>query len=428
MSGGIKIGGQPSSSAAATACAPLKLTQGKNTLISTNPEAEGLDALLTAFFLETLGGKAEVSGKVANLVTNYTFAPWPQFINLTDPAVLQPLLAQNFQTKAHLSMAVGMAKRRYEVGRVAIGGVSAPRGYSFPMNPEILTYAMRLAKGETVLEIAAARGENAILLALSGASKVWVNEIDPTEMQQFRNLQKMLPSDVRGNMEPIEGNCFTLLEAKPELAHRVGLVVCRNLIHFFNDTQQASFFQLLKNLLRPGGRAIFTVNSSYPFGESSEVLKANPEVTSFRKLTVLIYDNSQDWPIGQLCEEMSPCSGKLVSYEYEKFDIYTVVPGNMWNINEAIIAAKVPPPFAKKLGQAMLRYADTINSIESGRITVLINTIRSYTKQNLNALFSKQGFEVEQTFAVGANGHLINDADLAVKGGQVGVVVQAPAT
>ncbi|HSF71019.1 MAG TPA: hypothetical protein VLA25_01920, partial [Methylotenera sp.] len=42
---------------------------------------------------------------------------------------------------------------------------------------EVLAYMMRVGPGKTVLEIAGASGENAIMMAFAGAAKVYMNDI-----------------------------------------------------------------------------------------------------------------------------------------------------------------------------------------------------------------------------------------------------------
>src|SRR3989304_8532183 len=132
----------------------------------------------------------------------------PGFINLAAPEVLKTDLKPALQGVEDLKIAAAIAQRIYEACIRSIADTKY--GMAFPMNPEVLAYAMQLAKNETVLEIAGASGENAILLAFSDALRVYMNEIDPQENLAFKLLKAQLPDAVQKKLESIEGSCFDI--------------------------------------------------------------------------------------------------------------------------------------------------------------------------------------------------------------------------
>ncbi len=173
--------------------------------------------------------------------------PFDRFVDLSDRETLKSYLGKNCQTQEHLVSAAKMVKRIYE---------AAPRyliddgrfGSAFAMNPEVMAYAMELLKkdsheqtGKVALEIGAASGQNAMLLAYSDAESVYANEINPGEIAQFKTLTRDLPENVNKKLKSLEVSCFDLLKIKPELKNTIDLILCRNVIHFFNLKEQAEF-------------------------------------------------------------------------------------------------------------------------------------------------------------------------------------------
>ena len=116
---------------------------------------------------------------------------YPEFqsdhINLTDPAVLRPLLAEEFQNEECLSKALEIAKSIYEVDtRVIETDLTKPTKYgsAFAMHPEVMAEAMKKCKGKVVLEIAGASRVTSLALAVFlylrslqfGQGKLWEQE------------------------------------------------------------------------------------------------------------------------------------------------------------------------------------------------------------------------------------------------------------
>jgi len=160
-----------------------------------------------------------------------TTQPFRFFTNLTDQNCLRVYLGT--ENERALSKAAEIAARIYETR----GPISQIKyGKRFPMDCEVLALAMQFAKeAKVALEMGGADGENAILLAFTSILLVYMNEICPEEMENFHELQASLPDDIKKKLISIMGSCFDLLRSNSELANKVGLILCRNLIHFFND-------------------------------------------------------------------------------------------------------------------------------------------------------------------------------------------------
>jgi hypothetical protein len=163
----------------------------------------------------------------------------PAWINLADRETLQLFLAKNFSPRA-LDDFHALSKNIYEAAcRRTLGN----KGWVFPMNPEPLAYAMRFAFGENVLELGAASGENGIWLAFSGTKHVYVNELCTEENDLFNQYSKAIPAEIAKKLELLPGDCLQILEKNPVLRQKIGFIVCRNLIHFFNLQQRAAFLK-----------------------------------------------------------------------------------------------------------------------------------------------------------------------------------------
>ena len=346
----------------------------------------------------------------------------PGFINLAAPEVLKTYLKPALQGVEDLKIAAAIAQRIYEACIRSIADTKY--GMAFPMNPEVLAYAMQLAKNETVLEIAGASGENAILLAFSDALRVYMNEIDPQENLAFKLLKAQLPDAVQKKLESIEGSCFDILAKKPELSNKAGLILCRNLIHFFNKQEQADFCQLLKKLLKPGGRAIFTVNSVYSDPRNKDTFEKNPDATCFTITQCLITDYAiSRMPKDIIYREIALTTEDKVSCDYKTLYLYERKKDAKWQVHRDEFQ-QLEPLVKDAIKTAVNNNNGAIKEIKEGSVRVLISTFRLYNKENLSQFFKSQGFEVESTFCVGRDGHLVNEADLFKNGQQIGVIVR----
>lgn len=346
----------------------------------------------------------------------------PAWINLADQETLRLFLAKNLTHPHALNYFHDISSRIYESPRRLCCDNSG--GVVYPMYPESLALAMRFSVGENVLELGAASGENGILLTFSGAMRVYVNELSTRENEIFKQYHKQIPQEVAKKLELVPGDCLKLLQLKPELKQNIGFVICRNLIHFFTSQQQAIFFNIVKKVLKSGARGVFTANSPYQFSNLQEVLRLNPECTTFKYTVCNLTDLNQGTaPTYTICSEFEPCSDELISTKYEKFCLYERRTGEPWKVYNDTFN-KIDETVRPKIKKACKENTDKIKPIKRGTVCVIVSHIRLYETATLAALFRKQGFHVEHTFATALNGHLIHQENLWETTHQIGVVVR----
>lgn len=134
-------------------------------------------------------------------------------------------------------------------------------GHNFPLDPEVLRDVMDLSQGKKVLEIAAANGENAFLLGLSGAERVFINDIEPTEIEKCRKRLESLPIDTQAKFTLVPGDCLKVFE-RDEYTECFDVIYARNIMHFLFGEKREQFIQTVQRLLKPGGHLIITANSA----------------------------------------------------------------------------------------------------------------------------------------------------------------------
>ncbi len=347
-------------------------------------------------------------------------------VDLSLPVNLKKCLAPNFKEEAFVREATKLVKQFYEVSFRTIK--DSKYGLAFPLNSELLYYAMFLAKNETVLEIGGASGENAALLAFSGAKHVYMNDIVPNEVESFKGLCKQLPSQVQEKTEPVLGNCFELLKLKPELKGKVGLLLCNNLIHFFNDKERESFFELIKAILKPGGRAIFTANTCYSFSECKGVLDLYPERTAWKFTRCLVYNYHIDSkPVKNLYYSTFVASPEQISVNYRRFHLWLKKTDTDWVANEEGYN-ELPKHDANKVKSTVTKNLEEIKkTIRSGSVQLLVNTLGIFRQESISTLCKEHGFEVEKTCLIKRDGHLfLGDDPWNGDVGSVGIIIKAP--
>lgn len=349
-----------------------------------------------------------------------------KYIDLRLFTNLQKCLATNLKEVSFVNKSVELARRFYEARPRGIKDVKY--GAAFPMTPELLYYAMFLAKNETVLEIAGASGENAALLAFSGAKRVYMNDIVPAEVQSFKDLCDQLPPQVQKKIEPVLGNCFELLQLKPELEGTVGLLLCNNLLHFFNDKEQGKFLNLLKKTLKPGGRAIFTANACYGSSESKEMYERYPENTAWQNVQCFVQDYLRGGtPICRLYHSVLLSNPSKVSLDYQQYYLWLKDRTTSYDWIEDKSGYKaLPPEVAEKLKQVVSKNFENFKDLFNGSVRLVTSTFHLFREESIAALFKKAGFEVEQTFLIKGDGHLFFGEDPYENAYKVGIIIKAP--
>ncbi len=228
-------------------------------------------------------------------------------------------------------------------------------------------------------------------------------------------------------LEFIQVNCIDILKLRPELAKKVDLILCRNLIHFLTFKEQMAFLELVKTILKPGGRIICTANAIYPFEEQREIFEKNPDTTCISVthccLTSLIEPNR---PLFHIYSEIS----KLPKHAYRLVVGETVLykraseTGFKWRVDNKQFNT-LDPAVRKKIKKAMDQHNEKIKPIKQGYVKVHRYLTQCYDEQSLSRLFRSQGFEIEASCVVAADGHLIKD-DPFKTGRQTVIICRKP--
>lgn len=173
-------------------------------------------------------------------------------------------------------------------------GSITPYGSSFCVNPEMLKYLIIAVqeRDRIVLDIGAASGENAILLALAGARKVYVNDINGSELQRFRNLLSRLPEEIQQRLIAIQSSWKDL----PDMleAHSIDIICCRNVIHFYSMPDARDFLAIVGHLASRDALLLLSAQGKDDMEakkliENKEALKA----TQFRFDTISIHEKER---------------------------------------------------------------------------------------------------------------------------------------
>jgi 2-polyprenyl-3-methyl-5-hydroxy-6-metoxy-1,4-benzoquinol methylase len=174
-------------------------------------------------------------------------------------------------------------------------------GASFCVNPEVLKYLIMLVQegDKTVLDIGAASGEAAILLALAGAKLVYVNDINGAELNRFKKLASRLPLDVQNRLKPIHCSWKDIAEYVGEQSFDV--TCCRNVMHFYSMKDLSEFIGIVNQLSKKNAILFLSAHSK----NSSQLpgLEEDPEkvkATQFCIATISIWESGKNIYINQV--------------------------------------------------------------------------------------------------------------------------------
>lgn len=154
-------------------------------------------------------------------------------------------------------------------------------GLGYPVNPEFLFELMTHCENKIVLELGAADGINSILLALAGAKKVYINDIEKTEIEKLKIHKSQLTRELKRKVEINLGDCFKYLKQFRE--DSIDILIIRNLLHFFKSSQQEKLLAEAYRVLKSGGIIHITTNGKQP-----RLIHLFPEDTVFKRQAVFI--------------------------------------------------------------------------------------------------------------------------------------------
>lgn len=342
------------------------------------------------------------------------------FVNMTKLSSLSKCLGKNAK---RLWIAQKIATKIYESHFRPIH--KSNYGRTFPMYPELLSYAAYLAKDRKVLEIAGAGGENAALLAFSQASHVFMNDICEGEINLFNDLRAELPLEISSKLTPLEGDCLNILETQPDLKKNIGLILCYNLIHFFNDDKMSQFMDLLKNLLTPDGKALIATNAVYSSPAVYQASLENQKADSFGSIRCYLNNYLTKPQQIQILNEIVYLSRpENVSTDYKEVYLYQ-------NDSPLYTRLQKDPEGYKKMSSRISELVKniirqnrcTIRSISRGSVRVVESHQRLFSQNTLATLFEGHGFTVEKCILLSVNGHLFEGTDPLGRVANVAVVI-----
>jgi SAM-dependent methyltransferase len=289
---------------------------------------------------------------------------------------------------------------------------------------------MMQAKGKTVLELAAASGENLMLLAYAGATVTYYNEIDPKENSNFRQIRAALEPEIQAKLQDLSGDCFDVLKKKPNIARTIDILLCQNLVHFFNTQKQAEFFQLLKKLLKPGGQVVLTANSLYGLRkQGKEIFVKDPQscaITNVNYVAVNHLFGSAPCKIF-FQAQFASSPNAVTGFDYENIVVYEKkLTDKSWKKHERNIK-KTDLELRSQIEKANKEFeAQDMQLIPAGRVRYVKSTQMSFTLTTLTKLLEAHGFDVETTFVSTLDGHRIANpaADLFKDGQQMGIIAK----
>jgi hypothetical protein len=328
-------------------------------------------------------------------------------------------------------------------------------GFVFPTNAEVLDYVLKNAKGKTILSIAGASGEEVILAALAGANRIVNNDLSQREIDSFKMLKGMAPDELQNTIEESCCSCLDLMQQKPDLVGQCDIIICNNLIHFFTTEQLPEFFKVVKALLAPNAKIIFTANTMtadvYKNAVMQQEVLQNPYHTNMVTIACLLRPRG-DWrqmqakAIAKEITAKQPEMAQLlfteegikrfnshISQQLQKnvfttrylgdsdmelvYKDYQVLKknsgtGNKWAPQNSEIKALKDALGARSsiLNEITNAYKNNpdVKKCKEGDIDVLKTYTVQYTPIAFWDIFQKEGFHIDANFLINYKGHTLN--------------------
>jgi len=316
------------------------------------------------------------------------------------------LVAERIGNVQVQQLAKKMLDDAYEVEPRSIDGKNKSKyGKAFSVNPEVLAHLMHHCQGKKVLEVGAARGENALLVGLAGAGQVYINDIEPLEFAVCRKRVEQLPAVFRKKFTLLEGDCLQVF-ADERYSEAFEVIYIRNVFHFYLGAKRQQFINFLKRLLLPGGQIILSVQSGNSFLRSKY-----PGSYVFRTRTPLFLEDG----------ELTPILGMGEAFPETKIDnldplSYTFVTLMGLNGNQLVcddFFRKLSVPYQRAVEKFAKKHFAKLPR-PTGNIICHVGTLVCYTKQILAQVFEDEGFRCIGVASTGENGHIVENEDAAI--------------
>ncbi|MES2252065.1 MAG: class I SAM-dependent methyltransferase [Pseudomonadota bacterium] len=267
------------------------------------------------------------------------------------------------------------------------------------------------------MELGAAEGDIACLIAFGEAKKVYVNDISEQEMRIFEDTKKQFPAYVKNKLESICCDYKDILMRKPELRGACDFVLFRNGFHFLRDADYPSFFDLLRTVLKPGGQIIMTANSINimiikEMNRNSEIQQAfvsqdvSQHPTRFSNAVVRIQNHITKTET-EIFRETSLCHEDLLPIGFEKSAVCVRKQGGNWGRSKKETGKITDAALRTRIVAKIDEHSGDLAKIHVGEVLYLTNTSRYFAPANLIHLFANHGLETLGTLVFNSKGHTV---------------------
>jgi Methyltransferase domain len=238
--------------------------------------------------------------------------------------------------------------------------------------------------------------------------KLTFNDIGSRALAELRKNLLTLPKELQDRCQVIQADCLDLLQKTPKLRNDIDLILCRNLIHFFSDEQLGRFFSLMKELLKPAGKAILNVISVASFlRNSKEMAYELYKNTTFtiHRLDLYYPDKSGKDHI-EIVTKALPCPSHKMSDKTEYITLCDKIRISFKPKSVEGSLKKIDSVFSSQIRMSINSKLSVIKKCIGGSLLYIKTNTRAYSFQTLTDLFEKNGFGVETVFDIRPDGHL----------------------
>ncbi len=285
-------------------------------------------------------------------------------------------------------------------------------GNAYSLHPEILAHVMSSSQDKVVLELGAARGENGILMGLAGAREVYINDINPAELEEGKKAIRQLPPHMQKKYTLVAGDCLTVF-SDASFEGRFDVIYARNLFHFFLGKNREKFVRELSRLLKPGGRLILAVNSAFQ-PTFSEALKKQPSGYVFARRTPMYR------PVGKTPQMVTGYGDVTVETDLStvdpvNFSWTTLIEFNNGKIEQKNSFSALSVDSQKKVLAYALELVERkgLKALAKSGDSIDCHLCHSicYTKDTIRQAFAQSDFELIQTVSIDDACHVTNTTD-----------------
>jgi 2-polyprenyl-3-methyl-5-hydroxy-6-metoxy-1,4-benzoquinol methylase len=311
----------------------------------------------------------------------------------------------------------------------AKGTESKGHGFAFCINAEIfagvIDWVRHLPHKPALLEIGAGYGLKSLLFSIARPdATVYINDLPDANLNACRKYVDKMGAR-KQNIKVIEQDCMELLQ-NPELAgleRGIDCLMAESMLQFLTEQEQQDFFRLAREVVRPGGKIVISLQASREdipsihFVQIAKLCSFEPNANGTLGKKILFQEKTAILPT----DAPSLTKEEITNYQSKVLFSNENLRHPRWHGDTS---TKIEEVFhnPEVIGRVQEKLNKLIEDSQMMENTYEVFTEKTYTcvtgSEGLADLAASHGFVNIKTYPIDNRGHIIDPSQIKKRGVQ----------